>query len=175
MNGEMKMGMAAGIMVGLLVVGILLFFKKKGGRKKCEFDERQELIRGKGFKIGFFSMVICNTIVGCYSMAVEKPMVDMFTSSVFSILIGGGVFAVYCIWKDAYFSLNENRKKMLILFAGIAICNFSVLIPEYASGDSVLMEDGVLQPGAINIMCGILYVVIFVTFLAKEIVERKEK
>ena len=120
-------------------------------------------------------MVICNTIVGYYSMAVEKPMVDMFTSSVLSILIGTGVFAVYCIWKDAYFSLNENRKKMLIGLAIIAISNFSVLIPEYASGDSVLMEHGVLQPGAINIMCGILYVVIFVTFLAKEIVERKEK
>lgn len=176
MNGEaVTSGMLMGILAGLLFGGILLFFKKKGARKKCEFDERQELIRGRGFKKGFFSMAICNAVAACYSMAVEKSIIDVSTSSIFSIMIGAGVFAVYCIWKDAYFSLNENRKQMLILFAIIAICNFSVLIAEYESGDSILIKQGVLQPEVINIMCGVLYVVIFMTFLAKEVAERMEK
>ena len=175
MNQEAEFSMVAGILAGLLCAVILKFFQSKKNGKKCEFDERQELIRGKGFKFGFFSMIICSMLVSCYSTIMEKSVFDVFTASVLSIIVGVGVFAVYCIWKDAYFSFKENRKKMLILFAFLGLANILAVISQVLAGEISLVENGEIQPFVFNIMCGVLYAAIFGTFFVKEIAERMEK
>ena len=53
MNVEMALGMVTGLVLGLILFIIILKVTKKDGKIKCQYDERQELARGKGFKYGY--------------------------------------------------------------------------------------------------------------------------
>lgn len=42
-------GVMVGLVVGLLAAAMFLKFIKKDHSWKCKYDERQELVRGRGF------------------------------------------------------------------------------------------------------------------------------
>ena len=44
------MGVVCGILVGLLLMVVILKLTKTDGSLKCKYDERQQLVRGKGFQ-----------------------------------------------------------------------------------------------------------------------------
>ena len=108
MNDWMALGILCGAVVGLLIVVILLRLMKTDGSSKCKFDERQELVRGKGFQYGFFAIMISNAVL-LFMKAFEISLFsDLQVAMVLSIVIGISVFACYCIWNDGYFALNEK-------------------------------------------------------------------
>lgn len=39
------------------------------------------------------------------------------------VFIGVGVFAGYCIWKDAYFGIQGNNKRMIIVMVAVVVMN----------------------------------------------------
>ena len=49
MNAKVSVGMAIGLMVGLVISVILLKVANKDHKVKSQYDERQEMIKGKGW------------------------------------------------------------------------------------------------------------------------------
>ncbi|MBD5464619.1 MAG: hypothetical protein HDR22_02165 [Lachnospiraceae bacterium] len=156
-----------GFIAGVLFTILFLALTKTDKNVKCKFDERQELVRGKGFQYGFFSMLICNVLFTCMELA-EMPLFAEFEVLILiSSIIGIGVCAVYCIWNEGYFALNENKKRLMILFAVISVMNFIF-------GGVWIYQDMVIQNGkltyySINLFCGLLFIIIFLTMLLKRI------
>lgn len=176
MNVEMALGTVTGLVLGLILFVIILKVTKKDGKIKCQYDERQELARGKGFKYGFFTIVICNTCMGFYSTSVEQSIFHPFISYIISIFVGVTVFVVYCIWKDAYISLNENRQKVLISFGLIAVANFVIWISNGEGIDSFFTKEGIwFSLSSTNLFCAIIFVIIFITVLLKDILDKREE
>lgn len=169
----LKVAFVIGLAVGLLVVVILLASTKKGDTTKNQFDERQELVRGKGFKYGFFTMMITNATL-IFLNILEIPLFsNMEVAMTASIVIGVSVFASYCIWNDGYFSLNENRKSLLIMFGFIGLLNL-------VSGIGNIFTGGVIENGAFtfrstNLFCSLMFIVIFIMLLLKQIKDGKEE
>lgn len=162
----MLAGMAAGLLVGLIVAAVIMKLTKINGRMKCEYDERQSVIRGNGYKYGFFAFMICNFLHGMSYAAEINLLLDPAAFAVLSIIIALAVQISYCIWNDAYFSMNENKTRVLIVFAIIGIVNLAIGIFGLCDGRAI--ENGVLNFRCTNLFCGVLFLYIFgVLFLKR--------
>ena len=56
MNAVASYGMVFGLMIGLVIAVILLKFANKDHRFKTQYDERQESIKGRGYKYSFYTL-----------------------------------------------------------------------------------------------------------------------
>ena len=162
-----------GLAVGLLVVAICVTASKKGDEVKNQFDERQELVRGKGFKYGFFTMMIANAALLVLNILEIPLFSNMEVAMTASIVIGVSVFASYCIWNDGYFALNENRKSLLIMLGLIGTLNLVIGIGNVFAG--VIMENGAFTFRSTNLFCALMFIVVFIVMLAKHIKDGKEE
>jgi hypothetical protein len=146
-----------GALFGLLLVFILLSKKK--------YDERQALIRGKAYMISFFIMIAYYTIYGFSTILQDK--LDTSTAMFIGVLIAAAIHFSYCIWKDAYFSLNEDKKKMMIAFVSISIFNLVIGLGNLFHGEIIV--DGVITYHILNLLCAILFLYLFIVLLVKKL------
>lgn len=168
-----KMALILGVVIGLLVVVIILAVTKTGDDTKNQFDERQELVRGKGFQYGFFAIMISNAVL-LFMKAFEISLFsDLQVAMVLSIVIGVSVFASYCIWNDGYFALNENRKSLLVMFGVIGLLNLVIGIGNIFAG--VVIENGAFTFRSTNLFCSMMFIVVFIMLLLKQIKDGKEE
>lgn len=169
MSTEYRIGLIFGVVFGLLLVILLLKITKKDGSIKCKFDERQEMARGRAFKYGFFTLMICN---GAYALLDEAfsglPVTGSAASGII-IVIGAGVMISYSIWQDAYFSLNENRKRLMAVFGILGLVNLALGIFGILDGRS--FQNGVVNFQITNLLCAVLFLIIFVELAAKQVVD----
>lgn len=169
----LKVAFVIGLAVGLLVVAICVAASKKGDEVKNQFDERQELVRGKGFKYGFFTMMLSNAALLCLKILEIPLFSNMEVAMTASIVIGVSVFASYCIWNDGYFALNENRKSLLIMFGLIGALNLVIGIGNVFAG--VIIENGAFTFRSTNLFCALMFIVVFIMLLLKQIKDGKEE
>lgn len=169
-------GIGAGVLIGIILVAFILRMTKTNGKIRCEFDERQARIRGTGYKYGFYALITCNILYAVVWMAAEAMgktiPVETDVAVFMMIFLSVIVMISYLIWHDAYFALNEHRKRVMISFACIALFNLWLGIMSIKDGRVV--EDGVLTTGSLNLFCCIMFAIIFVVLLAKHIRESSE-
>ena len=164
----------AGVVVGILVVAVAMYFFGRhahtDGARKPKFDERQELIRGRGYKYAFFCLLAYLVVYGAAGYLVMEPVAGAFLG----IMVGVAVYAGYTIWNDAYFAMNEKRRMYIGLFAVITVINAVAGISNCVQGR--VIQDGRLSGGgSVNLMCAVLFLVIMVMLLVKEIAARREE
>lgn len=167
MNVYMKMGLIVGLAIGLVIIVILLKVTKTDGDMKCKYDERQSGVRGKGFRLGFFTLMIYDAVYGLMNALLEKPLLDTSSAMVLGICLSIAVYAVYCIWNDAYFSLNENPRKLLFAFGAIGLCNLVLGAVNIINGTAI--TNGMMNFRGANLTCGIMFIVVFAALLAKKV------
>lgn len=106
-----------GAIIGLLIVKLC----NKNGKLKSEYDERQELIRMKGYKYAFIgSWVMLGLYVLISYGGVELPFGPITTIAVIGIA-SLMIHVSYAIWHDSYFGRNNNVKKFIVAFGLILI------------------------------------------------------
>lgn len=161
-----------GVVAFVSLCGIIfLFVQRKKTEKK--YDERQDIIRGIGYKYGFFAMLIYNTMAYIIYLCNVNLPVSADVLFIFGILLGAIVVATYCIWKDAYYALNENRKQVNTLLGVIGALNIGIGIMNCFQGNAI--ENGKLGTGAINLVCGVLFIYIFIIIMVKSIVDKRSE
>jgi len=141
-NNEMiRMGFLVGIIVGCCAV--ILFFKLSNtdGSIKCKFDERQQAVRGRGFKYGFFGWMIFNACCIVTEIGLEEQYMDTSMTLFCGMLVGVAIYGSYSIWHDGYFSLNENPKRVMIILVAVTILNLACAVYRIHNG---LLENGQL-------------------------------
>lgn len=179
MSSEYMAGYALGVFLVLFAaIAIWVFVRKMSttdGRTKCSFDERQELVRGKGFKYGFFTLIIYDMAICCVAGAYPEVLsfVDAQLQMFIGVVLSVVVFACYCIWNEGYFALNEHPKRLLIIFAFVAILN--TIIGIINAIDGMYVVEGVLTFSCSNIVCAAMFYIIFVVLLMKTISNKKEE
>ena len=164
----------AGVIVGAVfgVVIMLLILKVFLKRKNItgEYDERQTLIIGKGYKYGLFGMCACECILAALSsLEVTLPVVEPAVHFCV-IAIGILIFACYAVWNGAYWGIlsEAQYKNSVRVIAAIAVLNF--ISPVIAISKGTFIEDGKLQSPFINLVCGLmLTVILLLTFIRSRI------
>lgn len=165
-------GYAVGIVVGIIIVFILLKYMNRDKMFRTRYDEKQEIARGKGFKVAFFTVIIYDAVMAFITSTFQNIPVNGFVIHFFSVLLGVTVFASYCIWKDAYIGLNTNAPRFYIICLVLGIVNIAISVMNYLNGS--LIVDGVWQDSAANICTGLLFVVIGVQLFIKSMIDSKE-
>ncbi|MBP5385090.1 MAG: hypothetical protein J6Y57_08985 [Lachnospiraceae bacterium] len=163
-------GVTAGLLIGFLVVAVIAVICNKNRKLKTQYDERQQIARGKGFRFGFYSMIawaVINEILafGAIELPIEPAM--MAFSYIF---IGVATDVTYCIFHDAYWGLNNNKMRYLICFLFVAALNVFVVIRTLRSGE--LFVDGRLGTYGINAFCALLFVLIGIAIAIQMIREK---
>lgn len=177
---EYFLGLICGVLCSLVFIRLLawLVTKLAGGRidircRKDSYDERQLLARGKAYKAAFFTLLF-------YIMAVAL-LDNIFGISIFmsfcglwiGIALSVMVFVVICILKDAYMSLYENVRGIIIVFSIVGILNIAVGILMILEKHP-LLENGTISVEWTNLVVGILFFVILIVFCGKVLYNKKQ-
>lgn len=165
-------GLAAGLLLGLLAGGLILRLLFKRRVLDCTFDERQELARGVAYKYGFITLLVSIFAYGMLELVVGR-WCDALAGAALCFAPGLCVFAVTCIRRDAYLSLRESPRKVMVLFALIALFNLVLGGISLASGE--LVVDGLLTFRAANPILGLAILVILAVYLGNRLLGAREE
>ncbi len=155
MNIAKLIGFLVGI--GLAVLLCMVVIRRRAitdGSNKTEYDERQKIARGEGYKYGYYTLVIYLCLILMIDMAELKLPCSMTVMAFTGFCISGLVLAGYTIMHDAYWGVNNNAgyiTRVLIALGGI---NLIYGIVEICRGK--MLVDGMLQDNVINLEAGIL-------------------
>ena len=144
MSREYVMGLAFGILTALIIFLIVWKFNKK--KMKGQFDERQELVRGRGYKYACFTLLGLVTLdlliesLGAYETLPVTRELALF----FMILVCIMVYALYCIKNDSYFGVGTDARTYRAVMWIVIVCNAVSAFSGFRSGAVV---DGKLAFG----------------------------
>jgi len=166
------------VSVVLAVIGVILFViilatVQRENSMKQNYDERQELLRGRGAKYGILSMMFLNVALYLLeSVGVQLPM-SAGMAAILSIFVGGGVYAVYCIWMDAYFALNQRAGAFAGFLFIVGVINLIIGIT--ALSDGGIIQNNQLTDRSLNLFCGIMMVIICGSMILKKVCRDREE
>ncbi len=166
------------VSVVLAVIGVILFViilavVQRENSMKQNYDERQELLRGRGAKYGLISMLFLNVALYLLeSMGVQLPM-SAGIAVILSVFVGGGVYAVYCIRMDAYFALNQRAGAFAGFLFIIGVINLVIGIT--AALDGRIIQNNQLTDRSLNLFCGIMMIILCGSILLKKVCRDREE
>ncbi len=166
-------GLAIGIAIGLIITVIVLKLVNKDGKMRTEYDEMQKIARGEAYRYGFWAFAICECILLLLTSGKATLPAEPFVLHFGVILVGVIVQVSYSIWHNAYIGLNTNPGKFAVFAVIISAFNFFIGIMAIVRGGMVV--DGMLQAPAVNILCGVLFIIIGVEIFLKMEADRNKK
>ncbi|KRL83423.1 hypothetical protein [Ligilactobacillus apodemi] len=155
-------------LIALLAIGYWLVVTKNAGER----DERQELIANKGYKYAFLAIMLLNVVIylmGRYSNIFQISKMDL---ALLNIWFGTLVFALYTIWRNAYFSVkvkNSNATGWGFLVIGI-LNFFSVFGDRLGFFD----EHFTHSQSVYMLFLGIFLIIVGATIMLRNHLDRKE-
>lgn len=164
-----------GFICGLIIVAIIGIVLRISGKKKtgCEYDERQEAIRGTGFKYAYFTGMLVLIIGGIIEIMMGRSWCTMFTFSMIALWISICVFTTYCVIKDAYFTLRSKRKTLIIIFLAAGIINLCFGLDSAKQGEIIV--NGMLSLSATNLLTGAACIYLGLMMIVRSIYERRQE
>ena len=166
MSNSYAAGLAFGIVTALIIFALVWKFSKRS--MKGNFDERQELVRGRGYKYA------CFTILGLLTMDLLIESFNTFdalpvtrTLVLFVIILAGVmVYALYCIKNDSYFGVGTDTRTYRAVMWIVIVCN---AISGFSGLKDGAMENGKLAfgPCASLLFC-LAFVIIMISLSVKQ-------
>ena len=162
-----------GAVIGVILFVIVLAAVQRENSMKRNYDERQELLRGRGAKYGLISMLFLNAALYLLeSVGVQLPM-SAGIAVILSVFVGGGVYAVYCIWMDAYFALNQRAGAFAGFLFIIGVINLVIGITALSGGR--IFQNNQLTDRSLNLFCGIMMIILCGSMLLKKVCKDREE
>ncbi len=158
----------------LLIILFLILLVVLIARAKysADYDERQQQVRGKAYGLGFF------TNMASIFVAVAIDALDLFPADGYvlcaaAVFPGIMVFLAYSIWNEAYFSLKDKEKSLMVVFGVIG--GFNLIIAIVGVLDGRMWENGRLGLPVLNALCAVMFLEVFTVVLLKKISASKEQ
>lgn len=169
-------GMAMGFVVGLMIAAIALVFifkyANKDGKIKTEYDERQKAVRGKAYQYAFYAEVFAQAVLMIMLMSGIELPVENYALVFIAVIFGCTVLAVYCIWNDVYWGLNNNHKRYHMVFMIAILLNLlPVLGPVFAGS---LFVNGKIGLPMLNIVVLVMMFIVYIELLVKKIKDKSD-
>ena len=166
-NIAYNVGFIVGIVSVMVIAVIVAMIKKKKGEPASVYDERQEIARGKAYKAGYFTLVIYIVVISVVQMWLENIVLLTFAGLWIGVALSVGVFVIICIIQEAYVSLVQKPIGIIIGFIIPAVSNIVGGIPMLKKYG--VIENNQLSNGIVNISCGILFGVLSVVLIGKQV------
>ncbi|MBO4266673.1 MAG: hypothetical protein J5910_05725 [Lachnospiraceae bacterium] len=166
-------GFAIGLMIAAVVIVILFKFANKDGKVRTEYDERQKGVRGKAYRYAFYTEVFAQAVLMfLYMGGVELPL-ENYVLQFIAVISGCTVLAVYCIWNDVYWGLNNDHRKYHIIFIVAILLNMLPVIGAIRGGN--WGENGKLGLPFLNVVVLVLMAIVYAELFIKNIMDKKDR
>ena len=168
----------AGLVTGFVCVFLLIavmaaVFRKSRIGEGREYDERQELLRGRGMKYAYFTLIASDAIYSLAIMDGTRRFVDPALVHMGLIFVSGLVHAGYTIFTDAYWGFQrQNRARLFFLWfvaVGIMLMNGICRLDE----KKVFVQGQLTFDGGIPVLTLGFLGVFFIMLLIKSVMDRK--
>lgn len=168
MNGNIyrSAGMAVGIVVGLILAVVLVMVGNNNRKIKTEYDERQLRIRGDAYRYAFYTAVIWEAVLLVLAVGEFELPVPAYVLHFAGVIAGITVLTSFCIWKDAYWGLNNNRRRYGIILVAAGLLN---AVPLY--GRLADRESGDFP--YVNLLCCVMLLAIGIELLLKQLLDKR--
>jgi hypothetical protein len=158
------------VAVFLVLFLIIMIIRKKLTGNNEHYDERQILVRGKGYKISFMTTILLNVFYAVFFYGPSKDIVSPQFVVITITFIGLAIYAIYCIFNDAYLQVGQKVGAWMAVLAFVIACN---LIAFFVSSTKGFTEDGLATGSSLNLMMAVLFGAILVSFLIKRFMEKR--
>ncbi|MCR4740364.1 MAG: hypothetical protein K5886_08940 [Lachnospiraceae bacterium] len=172
MGTKMAIGVAAGLIIGLVIAAVLLKVANTDRRMKTEYDERQQKIRGKSYMYGFYTILFCLVAVTLLDISDIVIPLERYAVDFTVLLIGCIVLCAHSIWNGVYWGLNNDHKRYYVIMAIALALNILPVATQAAAG--TLIEDGKIGLPMLNIMVIIMMAVLGIEMVIKGIVDKRK-
>ena len=159
-------GLTVGILIGLILAFALILISNNNRKVRTEYDERQLRVRGDAYRYAFYSVIICEVILLILEFGEVALPTSAYVLHFGAIIIGCLVLCTYCIWKDAYWGLNNNRRRYGIILVVAGLLN---AIPLFGA----LSHRSTLDFPYVNLLTCIMLLVVGVELLLKHFLDRR--
>ncbi len=161
-----------GIGIVALLVLLIWLIKRKSAQSQ-HYDEMQLKIRADGYRLGFFVTLF---LIVAAILAVECGLDQYIASSLvmFTALMAGIVsFAVYCVMKEAFFSIGDKGGFYIVICLIIVLLDGGLSVSRIVDGS--FWEGGAVSfPHGAGLVCALAFLVLLVALLIKKLQLRKE-
>ena len=169
---KMRFGVAILIIVFFVVFLSLIMLKSvhKDGNALPKYDERQRVIRGRGYMFAFYTTLIIYCLIPFVLKGESKKFLnDMLFFG--PALIGILIHVSYCIWQNAYVELNIEFKRCVAVILSTSLLN--LMMGLMAIGDGRIVKDDKLQVPALSLAVGALGTIIVIEMLVKRAIDKR--
>ena len=168
MNTAMALGFVTGILVVAIVCTVMAkMAKKKGCAGKGEYDERQQIARGKAFTWAYATLLVYLAVWMVFR-SMDIPFFMEGVSVIIGALLSIAVFVGYSIFHDAYFKASESPRTWLIIISAISLLNMGTGVGKLFRGETIAER----LYNKMNLFVGALFVVVLVCVVIKRAVDR---
>lgn len=159
----------AGVAICLLYIGIFVGLVQEAVKNEKDnpsiYDERQERIKGKAYKIGFFSLLGYIFVYGILSIAGLLHWIQPALGMFIGVFVSVTIFADYCILHDAFTCIHEKLTDKINIFVVLGLLSIGSGIIQIKSGG--VFKNGVLQNKLLPFFAGVMFLSIFIVGLIK--------
>ena len=166
MNSGESFGMAVGLMVGLVIAVALLKFANKDHKFKTQYDERQESIKGRGYKYSFYTLAFLEVVLAILEIGDISLGIDRYLVHFIVLLISFAVLCIHSIWNETYWGLNNNRRRYIAIIVIAVALNLIPVIGVIVNRS--LFKEGFNSLPLLNLIVLIWMAVIGICALVKK-------
>ena len=141
-------------------------------KKKQVFDERQIAAQGMAYKWAFWAMFTYYFLYVIICGGAEIVWCDAYLGMLLGVLFGATVFALVCIFRDAYFRPFTSKASAVAVVN--IICFSQGMIGLMHLKDGTVIEGGVLTADAVQLFLLLTGLVLDVAFIVKHRMEKCE-
>lgn len=150
---------------------VMITTRLRGDNAVDHFDERQLFLRGKAYKAGLITFVICILADAFLKMLNLAPYVDPLGefAALFAALI---VFAGTAIRFDAFAGYNIKWRSFVVIYIIVTVMQLVNSVSQFMQGN--LVSEGKLTLDCLSVICFITFAAILVMLLLKYRHDRNE-
>ena len=171
MNIYKSTGAAAGIVIGLIICFIVFKYANTNRKAGTEYDERQREIRGRGYKAAFYAAMLCEAVFFVLYLGNPALPFEPFMAHAAVIFVSCTVLGCYLIWNGAYWGLNNNRRRYLIIFGAALVLNAIPVVGTLSHGG--LLDGGKLSAVFVNLLACLMLIVMGIVMLVRDLLDRR--
>ena len=169
MNTAMALGFVTGILLVAIVCTVIAkMAKKKGSLGKGEYDERQQIARGKAFTWAYATLLVYLAVWMVFR-SMEIPFFMEGISVMIGALLSIAVFVAGAIFQDAYFKASESPRTWLVIITAVSLLNLGIGIGRLFRGETI--ADRLYNN--MNLFVGALFVVVLICVVIKRAIDRR--
>ena len=165
-----------GIAVGVFAGSLLVLFRNRLSKKQQDcYDERQVIVRGKGYQYAFFTTMGLLMLYAAFAEPIEKYM-EAGIIPIAILLFSGLILMGYCLFHDAFWGLSskKNKKMVVTVWAMFSVLNVMHIV-DNSSPDKMWNAGRLSSRFTVPLLLSIFFAIALILMLLKNRMKNDEE